>query len=333
MYLKKISMMLGVLGGMWLTSTAQNTTGHDSLKRTPQYRNKTTTPAVVHDSDLIWAQTLQKLITVNGYQATAAEIARYTDIYNRMQQPGADSSSRRDSAMHNQVAFAPVSQQEIQWALQLESKIKEGYSPTQKEKDQYTDIFNRLQHAQDTSGHWKEWSKPFSTPDREVGPAEIQWALELEQRVKQGYQPTAEETARYEDIAKRLQGSQSPRQDSTKRSSSHVREVTQEEIQWALELEQKVKQGQQPTAEETARYEDIAKRLAKQPVPSGCGQKSAGMTEPLNWALEWLQKTNNGRTGTAAELAMYRWCLKQPGFREQLLAESKKQGLTITLPE
>ena len=269
-------MMLGVLGGLWFTTAAQNTTAHDSLKRTPQYRNKTTTPAVVHDSDLIWGQTLQKLITVNGYQATAAEIARYTDIYNRMQQPAADSSSRRDSAMHNQVAFAPVSQQEIQWALQLESKIKEGYSPTQKEKDQYTDIFNRLQHAQDTSGRWKEWSKPFSTPDKGVGPAEIQWALELEQRVKQGYQPTAEETAR---------------------------------------------------------YEDIAKRLAKQPVPSGYGQTSAGMTEPLNWALEWLQKTNNGRTGTAAELAMYRWCLKQPGFRDQLLAEAKKQGLTITLPE
>ncbi|HEY9843286.1 MAG TPA: hypothetical protein V6D23_22640 [Candidatus Obscuribacterales bacterium] len=126
--------------------------------------------------------------------------------------------------------------------------------------------------------------QPAASP---VPQADIQWALQLEQKVKtQSYQPTQQETARYEDIAKKLTAAQqAPQQGAQQPAAPPIPEA---DIQWALQLEQKVKtQSYQPTQQETARYEDIAKKLAAaQQAPQAPQQTGQAPGGPRNWS-DW----------------------------------------------
>jgi hypothetical protein len=181
-----------------------------------------------------------------------------------------------------QPAAAPVSQEEVQWALQLEQKVKGGQQPTAQETARYEDIAKRLAGAQQPQQP-QQPSAPAAPAAAPVSQEEVQWALQLEQKVKGGQQPTAQETARYEDIAKRLSAAQQPAA-PTAPAAPAAAPVSQEEIQWALQLEQKVKGGQQPTAQEAARYEDIAKRLAAAQQPQ---QPAAPGATPPAGARDW----------------------------------------------
>ncbi|MGE3726512.1 MAG: hypothetical protein AB7I41_13225 [Candidatus Sericytochromatia bacterium] len=176
-------------------------------------------------------------------------------------------------------AAAPVSQEEVQWALQLEQKVKSGQPPTAQETARYEDIARRLSAAQQPAAP----TAPAAPAAAPVSQEDIQWALQLEQKVKSGQPPTAQETARYEDIAKRLSAAQQPAA-PTAPAAPAAAPVSQEDIQWALQLEQKVKSGQPPTAQETARYEDIAKRLAAAQQPQ---QPAAPGATPPAGARDW----------------------------------------------
>jgi hypothetical protein len=179
-----------------------------------------------------------------------------------------------------QPAGPPISQEEIQWALQLEEKAKNGQQPTAQDAARYEDIAKRLAASQ---------QQPQAQPQQPAAPAaaqvtqeEVQWALQLEQKVKGGQEPTAQDAARYEDIAKRLAAAQQQPQAQPQQPAGPP--ISQEEIQWALQLEEKAKNGQQPTAQDAARYEDIAKRLA------AAQQQPAGPTAPgaRDWS-SWSQ--------------------------------------------
>ncbi|PIQ25814.1 hypothetical protein COW36_21985 [bacterium (Candidatus Blackallbacteria) CG17_big_fil_post_rev_8_21_14_2_50_48_46] len=180
-------------------------------------------------------------------------------------------------------AVPQVSQDEIQWALQLEQKVKGGQQPTAQETARYEDIAKRLAAAQQAPA---APTAPQAPAAPQVSQDEIQWALQLEQKVKGGQQPTAQETARYEDIAKRLAAAQqAPAAAPSAPQAPAAPQVSQDEIQWALQLEQKVKGGQQPTAQETARYEDIAKRLAAaQQAPATAPTAPNGNRDWSNWS-------------------------------------------------
>lgn len=107
--------------------------------------------------------------------------------------------------------------------------------------------------------------------------AELKWARELESQVTQGYQANPKEVAKYEDIYQRLQASQPPIENSKpslkdklspvkptptpKEVPSPNANVSKQEMNWAIQLEEKVKQGYQPNAKEIDKYTDIAQRL------------------------------------------------------------------------
>lgn len=166
--------------------------------------------------------------------------------------------------------LAPVHDSDLQWAFALEEKTnRSAYTPDSAEMKRYNEIAKRLTDTQESSEIWADWSKLYSIPTLRPSQKEIDWALQLENKVKGGYQPNAKEIATYEDIAKRLQGSEA--------------------------------------------YKDIQIQV--------------------NWALEWLQKTKNGKDGSSAEMAMFRWCQQLPGFQTQLEAEAQKQGVKIAIPE
>ncbi|MEZ0371459.1 MAG: hypothetical protein ACAI44_20370, partial [Candidatus Sericytochromatia bacterium] len=182
-----------------------------------------------------------------------------------------------------QPAASPVPQADIQWALQLEQKVKtQSYQPTQQETARYEDIAKKLAAAQQAPQQGAQ--QPAAPP---IPEADIQWALQLEQKVKtQSYQPTQQETARYEDIAKKLTAAQqAPQQGAQQPAAPPIPEA---DIQWALQLEQKVKtQSYQPTQQETARYEDIAKKLAAaQQAPQAPQQTGQAPGGPRNWS-DW----------------------------------------------
>jgi hypothetical protein len=102
-------------------------------------------------------------------------------------------------------------------------------------------------------------SAPAADAPTGISQADIDWALALEKWVLEGATPSAAETARYEDIARRLMALQG--------TSQAMPAVSQEEIDSALALEARVRDGVAPSTTEMTRYEDIFQRLqARQQV-------------------------------------------------------------------
>lgn len=128
---------------------------------------------------------------------------------------------------------------------------------------------------------------------------DLDWALALEARVKAGEQPSAADTARYEDIAKRL-AARRPSEAPTPPPSAPV---SDEDFRWALALEARVKAGEQPSAADAARYENIARRLA---ASQSTGQSPAPVSEDdMAWAVALQAAVQDGARASEAELARY----------------------------
>lgn len=173
------------------------------------------------------------------------------------------------------------------------------------------------------------------TSNKKVAPihdSDIKWAIALEKKInKSAYTADSAEMKRYKDIAKRLT---EKRDFSSELLADWAKPYTtfpglrpsEQELYWALQLEDKVKRGYQPNAQETASYQNIASRIQS-------GEAYKDIQIQVNWALEWLQKTKNGKNGSAAEMAMFRWCQQLPEFQTQLEAEAQKQGVKIAIPE
>jgi hypothetical protein len=194
--------------------------------------------------ELTWALALEKKVKDEKYVPNAQETAAYQTIAAKL----AASKSKTATAQ----PAAGATQQEIDWALALEKKVKEEkYAPNAQETAAYQAIAAKLSAAKSQSAAIQ--------PPAGATQQEIDWALALEKKVKEEkYAPNAQETAAYQAIAKKLSAAntaQNPAQTAAK-------PVTQQEIDWALELEKKVKtQGYQATPQDTATYQDIANRL------------------------------------------------------------------------
>jgi hypothetical protein len=183
-------------------------------------------------------------------------------------------------------APAAVSQADVQWALELENKVKGGQQPSPQDVARYEDIARRLQAAQTGA---QAPAAPAQAPAAPAAPpvpeADIQWALELENKVKGGQQPSPQDVARYEDIARRLQAAQAGAQaPAAPAQAPAAPPVPEADIQWAIELETKVNAGQQPSPQDVARYEDIARRLQAAQAGAQAPAAPAAANGPRDWA-------------------------------------------------
>lgn len=190
----------------------------------------------VSEAEIRWATSLEQRI-LKGYEPTEEETSLYQEILQKLAAPPAP-------AMDD-----PVSPQELQWAMDLEERVKMGYQPNAKEIKIYENIYQRLQQAQE----------PKPQPEG-VSQEEINWALQLEQQVIQGYQPTEKEINRYQDIASRLVEQRAQPAEPVAPAAPARSAVTQQEIDWAVALQEKVTQGYLPTQAEIQKYQEIFER-------------------------------------------------------------------------
>ncbi|PIQ25064.1 hypothetical protein COW36_07525 [bacterium (Candidatus Blackallbacteria) CG17_big_fil_post_rev_8_21_14_2_50_48_46] len=179
----------------------------------------------------------------------------------------------------------PPSREELNWALELEQKIKQGYAPNSTETTRYTEISNRLQTSQDASD-------PNS-----VTQAEVNWALELESKTRSGHPPSAQELNYYQSIAqKRFQADQEPK-------IPELKTVSPQELDWAQALMKRVSQiGYKPSQQEIEHYTDIYNRYQAEQAHSTSNAPSA---EEIQWAQSLAQKIQAGYPPLEAETSKY----------------------------
>lgn len=199
-----------------------------------------------------------------------------------------------DAATATDPVTEPVTEPEIQWALALEEKVVKGYQPTSKEFEKYADISARLSDcnparqmgdSEVTETPHLQQVEPDATTD-----AELKWALRLEERVKQGYQPTAEEVTAYEKIYTQLAAQKSVRS-----------EIPAEDMKWAKGLMEKVGKGYQPNAQEMKRYDAIYAQ-AQQDIQA---QQPSPEEKAVEWAKDLQVKVAQGYQPSDSEVKRY----------------------------
>lgn len=240
-----------------------------------------------------WARQLEGKV-VQGYKASQQEIAKYNEIQMKLATYGM-APSAAPTAAPTLSSSGAVTQAEIDWALQLQHKVQfEGYQPTEQEVATYTDIFSRYQNQPQQPAPVQQPPAPVQ-PTQPVAPVpstgaltpeEIQWAQQLQQMVQQGYQATQAEIDRYTDIYTRMQqaqgaGTPQPQQPTAPQPGFQTQptqpaqptapgavtinvSAADPELQWALELLNRYRQGYQPSASEMTMYERI---IATKAVP------------------------------------------------------------------
>lgn len=266
----------------------------------------------VSQQELDWAYAMQERI-MGGYRPTPQEAAMYESI---QQRASAAPAQPTQPAPQPSGQLRPVTQAELEWALNMQHRIASGYQPTPDEAARYTDIYNRYQNQPVQAAP----TQP-ATPSRPEGPAynpgvtapveidnsvsqqELQWAIDLQHRVDtQNYRPTHQDIARYTDIYNRYQISQqeaaqraaaeaaarppaqaqptqpaSPQQPAISQPSRPMG-ASQDDVQWARRLESRVSQGYQASPDEIARYNEIQMKLATYGVSGPTGPTGPGMT-------------------------------------------------------
>ncbi|MFN8576175.1 MAG: hypothetical protein U0354_04910 [Candidatus Sericytochromatia bacterium] len=213
----------------------------------------------VTPNDMAWAQDFANKVR-NGYNPTPDEQIKYQAIYQRStgQTPNYNVQNNQQVQQNNMGNNRPVTQQELNWAQNLETKVSQGYNPSAQERAQYEDIYKRTQGQPVQNTQQTQQQNNVGNP---VTQQELSWAQDFENRVtNQGYKPTQQEMQVYQDIYNRsqTQGTQNTQQTQ---QTNNVNRPTQKEIDWALDLENKTKQGYKPNQNELAIYNDIATRL------------------------------------------------------------------------
>jgi hypothetical protein len=199
-----------------------------------------------------------------------------------------------DAASPTDPVTVPVTDTEVQWALGLEEKVVKGYQPSAEEFEKYTDIATRLSDCNPARQMEESEDIAVKTPQKlepgAVSDAELKWALRLEERVQQGYQPTAEDIAAYEKIYAQMTAQE-----------DIPSKIPKEDLSWAQDLMAKVGQGYQPTAEEIQRYDTLYAEAqqaiqAKHQSPEGAS---------VAWAKDLEAKVTQGYQPSESEVKRY----------------------------
>lgn len=148
----------------------------------------------------------------------------------------------------------------------------------------------------DGAGHATVSIQIIDRPAGFVAPSqtEVDWAMQLEQRVNQpaqpgvaAYRPTADDQRKYEDIMARLI-----------RSKSDLPAPTRSELEWAADLGRNMQQKQyRPSAQEMTRYQDITlrqlaqvqKEMERLPMPT-----QPPTQQDMTWAQGFHQQVKAG---------------------------------------
>lgn len=258
-------------------------------------------PQGISQQEIDWAMSLEAKVK-QGYQPTPQEAQAYKALENKL----ANAATAPTTSSPAPAAQAmPISQEELKWALELEAKSKQGYQPTQQEKDVYNALAQKLSQAKTNPAAQTTSQAPQVTQE------EIKWALEMEEKVKQGYQPTEQEVQTYKALENKLKAQASaPAQQTvqTAQVASSAPAPSQEELQWALQMEEKVKQGYKPSDQETATYQAIFQKLAaSQQAPANTSAPAVKPVsqEEIQWALELEAKAKQGYQPTPEETSKY----------------------------
>lgn len=188
----------------------------------------------------------------------------------------------------------PVTKEEVQWALKLEDKVVKGYQPNAQEFEKYTDISARLADCnparQMDDSDEIEVKKPQKVESGAVSDAELKWALRLEDRVKQGYQPTTEEVTAYEKIYTQM----APQENVDSK-------IPKKDLSWAQRLMEKVGQGYQASPEEVKRYDSIYTKAQEAIQAKHQGPED----KAIQWAKNLQTKVTQGYQPDASEIKRY----------------------------
>lgn len=296
----------------------------------------TANPMPVTQEELLWANNLATRIQSFGYQPNAQERSRYDDIQGRQaaqNNPGlppvAGSPTVPGIPMPGQQVYQqqptaynptpqipglqPVSQQEMDWALQMQERIVNGYRPSPQEASAYDSIQKR--YAAQTPAPPPQQPLPTGP----VSQTELDWV-----RSKAGQQLAPDDVARYQNIMDRYMSQQG----GAPQPTGQLLPVSQEELNWAVALQDKIGQGYQPSAEEAAKYTDIFNRYENQPADPVQVQPSQPVTpqapvynpgttakvvidnsvsqEELQWAVDLQSRIDNqGYRPTQQDIVRY----------------------------
>lgn len=223
------------------------------------------------------------------------------------EQPTQTDNNLRATASQQQSPSLPagVSQEEVNWALDIEQKVKGGYKPSEQEIQIYTSIAEKLKNGAQPVQTAQAPAQQSSLPAG-ISQQEIQWALGLEEKIKGGYKPSEQETQAYNNLAEKLKNGTQPVQtaQSSTQQPSLPAGVSQQEVQWALGLEEKIKGGYKPSEQETQAYQALAQKLTAAPQES-VRQSNKVTQDEVNWALQLEQKNKAGYTPNPQETAKY----------------------------
>lgn len=305
----------------------------------PQNQSASSQPVgnTVSDSQLNWAKQFEQKVNTQNYKPTQEEFKMYVEIYNKTNGTNITVASLQGASQPQNTGA--VSPQEFQWAKNLEKSVSGGYKVKPEENTAYNSILSRWQQS------GIQGQQPQAQPIQQgsVNPPsqqEITWALDLEKKVKQNnYTPNSQDVATYNDIATRLnqvvppqQQEPAPTQTATKKKApvqtqpverqDSNQAPTAQELQWATQFSEAVKNNYQYSQEELAQYKDIFNRqqnsggiaqqeevsqpasnpLANQPtvkINAGSGDTD------LNWALQLLDAVKQGYVPTEEENQKY----------------------------
>lgn len=248
-----------------------------------------------------WAKELLTKMKNYGYKPNPQEIQKYQDIQKRQQLAKNNPAPIEQSQMQTQQVNA-VSQQEMDWAVGLMNKIKSGYTPSPAEEQKYQEIFNRSKSIPTTN------VGGVQTPQATLSQDELVWAKSLEQKVDGGYNPNQQEISKYNDIFARYKQVKTQETQAPQQAQQNTQAVTQEELQWAQQIEAKVNGGGSITPQEKANYEQIYARY-QQYGSANATTQIAPAEKPtdseVSWALDLEKRTQTGYQPTQQEIAIY----------------------------
>ena len=182
----------------------------------------------------------------------------------------------------------PPSQGDLVWAKNLEAKVQRGYQPDLTETKRYEAIASQLAQSQPTQA-----ILPKNQP---VIAQEHDWALGLESRVGQGYQPDAQELQAYQNISQRLL--------LADYQSDLPATVSEAEMAWANSFQQRVTgDGYQPSQAEIDAYTQIYERL--QSAQGAIIASTPVSPADQNWARKLGAQIQQGYQPTSADQQRY----------------------------
>lgn len=152
-------------------------------------------PVLRPPQEIFSPETLQALKNLKKPAAPAPAPAK--DQAQIAPQPASGSAQTTVPLVDTKPKNQGVTQEEVQWAAQLEQQASQGIEPSDQDVARYHDIVQRLQ-AQ----------RLANAQAAGVSPQDFEWAVQLEVKLAQGYQPNAEEAAKYQQIAQKLQQAQ-----------------------------------------------------------------------------------------------------------------------------